>query len=197
MGLTVTPATLIPRPDTETLVDTALNRIPGEAKMRVADLGTGSGAVALALAAERPQIQVWGTDISNDALQVAQKNRSDLGLKNVVFFLVDRWFPDDPQLYDCIVSNPPYVASGHENLVSTEIAHEPKLALVAGPQGLDAIRDIIALAPGRLVAGGWLMLEHGFDQKDAVQDLMQKAGFTKIKTSKDLAGNDRVTEGCL
>ena len=197
MELRVAPTTLIPRPETETLVEYGLMRIRDDDSFSVADLGTGSGAIALAIAKENSRTRIHATDVSVNALSVAKENRHRLGLRNVFFHHVENWLPNDYEPYDLLISNPPYVASSHENLIDTEITHEPRTALVAGADGLDAIRDIAELAPSALKPQGWLLLEHGFDQRAAVREILEDAGFDSITCYQDLAGVDRVTEGRL
>lgn len=193
LELAVTPDVLIPRPETETLVEAALARLPPSARpLRVLDLATGSGAVALAIARERPSAQVVATDVSVDALAVASANASRLGLANVQF-IASSWYaavPDGP--YDAIVSNPPYVAAGDPHLGEGDLPFEPMAALVAGSDGLDALRSIVGGAPARLAAGGWLIVEHGYDQAERVAELLAAAGFEALATLRDLAGIPRV-----
>jgi release factor glutamine methyltransferase len=193
LELKVTPAVLIPRPETETLVEAALARLPADQSLRVADLGTGSGAIALALARERPMAHVIATDISDAALAVARDNERAHCIPNVVFH-ESIWFAAlAGQQFDLIVSNPPYVAAGDPHLAA--LRFEPQTALVAGADGLDALRLIIREAPAYLSAEGWLLVEHGADQGDAVRSLFATAGFSAIETLPDLAGLARVTAG--
>lgn len=195
LDLQVTPATLIPRPETELLVELALERLPADRMLRVADLGTGSGAIALAIARERPQAKVVATDASADALAIARGNAARHGLDNVVF-REGRWFaPLAGERFDLVASNPPYVADGDAHLEQGDLRYEPRSALAAGPDGLDDVRIIVADARGHLAAGGWLLLEHGLDQGDAVRTLLDAAGFTQVATRQDLEGRDRVTLG--
>ncbi len=193
LPLRVTGDTLIPRPDTEVLVERALARIPEDAQWRIADLGTGSGAVALAIARERPRCRVIATDRSAEALAVARDNAERLHLRKLEF-RPGSWFdviaPGECQV---VVSNPPYVPDGDPHLDSGDVHHEPRLALVGGSDGLDPIRLIIAGAAMALTPGSWLLLEHGFDQGEAVQDLLARAEFEMIETHRDLAGLERVT----
>ncbi|MES1943334.1 N5-glutamine S-adenosyl-L-methionine-dependent methyltransferase [Salinisphaera sp. PC39] len=195
LDLTVSAAVLVPRPETELLVERALAVLPPGADGRIADLGTGSGALALALASERPGMTVIATDASDDALDVARGNARRLGLTNVECRRGE-WLTalEADGKYRLIVSNPPYVAAGDPHLVA--LGHEPQSALVAGPDGLDALRRIVADTPAHLDNGGYLMLEHGADQGPAVRALLHQAGFRDIETHSDLAGHPRVTVGC-
>lgn len=191
LKLTVTSDTLIPRPDTETLVEAALQKIAGP--MRVLDLGTGTGAIALAIASHAPQSQVTAVDASDRALKVAETNRHSLQLANVSL-LHSHWYSAlAKQTFDLIVSNPPYIEAADQHLSQGDLRFEPLSALAAGEDGLADIRQIIAQAPGYLNQGGWLMLEHGYNQADAVQNLYQTAGFAHIQTLRDLGDNPRVT----
>ncbi|HXG29945.1 MAG TPA: peptide chain release factor N(5)-glutamine methyltransferase [Nevskiales bacterium] len=193
LELKVTPDVLIPRPETETLVEAALARMPADKPLRVAELGTGSGAIALALARERPRAHVVGTDISDAALAVARQNERLHGIPNVVFH-ESVWFAAlEGQRFDLIVSNPPYVAEHDPHLEA--LRFEPRAALAAGPDGLDALRLIIREAPGYLEPGGWLLVEHGPAQDAAVRGLFAAAGFAAIETLPDLAGLPRVSLG--
>lgn len=195
LDLQVTPATLIPRPGTETLVEAALQRIPEQASWRIADLGTGSGAIALAIAGERPACRVVATDNSPNALKVAEKNARMQGLANLEFHLGD-WFKAlDGDVFDIIVSNPPYVRDNDPHLEQGDVRFEPRMALTSGEDGLDAIRHIAAHAPAHLKPGGWLMLEHGYDQREAVQALLEEAGYSEIECLRDLGGQPRVCLG--
>ncbi len=195
MDLRVTPATLIPRPETELLVDTAL-QISGDVKnMSVADLGTGSGAVALALASEKPVWDVYATDFSVDALSVAKENAERLKIKNIVFSQGD-WCDALPKhLFDIIVSNPPYVAKGDVHLAQSVYDYEPHAALFSRENGLSDIRRIITGALNYLKPGAYVMLEHGFEQAEAVRNIFAETGYIDIKTISDLAGLERVTIG--
>jgi release factor glutamine methyltransferase len=191
LNLQVDARVLDPRPDTETLVEWALEQLPTETTQRVLDLGTGSGAVALALQHHRPQNQITAVDASADALAVAQANAHRLQLP--VHFIHSDWMAAVPGRFEMIVSNPPYVVDGDPHL--SALTHEPLQALTSGPDGLDDIRQIIAQAPSRLVPGGWLLLEHGWDQAKAVQTLLDQAGFEQVQSRQDLAGVDRCTGG--
>lgn len=196
--LAVTPDVLIPRADTETLVQAALASEAASATApQVLDLGTGSGAVAIALARARPRWHLTATDISEAALLVAQANANRLGVADRIRFLVADWFhglPDDRR-YDLLVSNPPYVAEADPHLADPGIAAEPRHALVAGPEGLDALHRIAAEAPLRLKPGGWLWLEHGHEQGPAVRDLLARLGYHAVDTHRDAGGRERVTGG--
>ena len=195
LALAVTPAVLIPRPETETLVEVALARLPADRPIAVLDLGTGSGALALAIAHERPHARVTATDVSPDALAVAEGNAQRLGLANVAFLRSD-WYAAVPAgPFDAIVSNPPYVAAGDPHLVDGDLRFEPAGALSPGGDGLGALRTIIGGARERLVPGGTLAVEHGHDQSQAVQALFAAAGFDGITVARDLAGIPRVVAG--
>ena len=195
LDLMVTPDTLIPRPETERLVELALERLPHSGRVRIADLGTGSGAIALALAGERPDALVAATDASAAALAVAGANARAAGLGNVCFHAGD-WFGALPgQRFDLVASNPPYVADGDPHLLEGDLRFEPPAALSSGRDGLDAIRRIVADAPAHLSPGGWLLLEHGWTQGAAVRALLLAAGFVEVDTHRDLEERDRVTLG--
>jgi release factor glutamine methyltransferase len=195
LNLEVTPDVLVPRPETELLVESALASIAGLANPAVVDLGTGSGAIAIAIAAERPDALVTATDVSATALGVAQRNAAALGLRNLRFREGAWYTPLEGWRFDAIVSNPPYVAAGDPALVA--LAHEPRLALVAGSDGLEALTAVASGAPRHLAPGGWLLVEHGASQGDAARSLLRSAGLEKITTRADLAGLDRVTEGAM
>jgi release factor glutamine methyltransferase len=197
LDLAVTPATLIPRPETELLVELALERLPAEVPLRVADLGTGSGAIALAIARERPHARVVATDASEAALAVACGNAERNGVGNVAFRSGDWFAPLRGERFDLIASNPPYIALDDPHLGEGDLRFEPATALSSGADGLDAIRTLVAGAPAHLAAGGWLLLEHGWTQGDAVRALLQQAGFGDVRTAQDLEGRDRVTLGCV
>lgn len=194
-SLAVSRATLVPRPETEILVERALAHLPADCRHRVADLGTGTGAVAFAIARERPGCQVTAVDLSKPALAVARRNARTLGLSNVVFRQGDWYDALPPGRYAMLVSNPPYVATTEWDETDPELQFEPRMALVAGRDGLDALRTLVRGAGQRLVAGGWLKVEHGLHQDEAVQRLFKQAGFVDIVTTPDLAGRPRVTEG--
>ncbi|MFM7025129.1 MAG: peptide chain release factor N(5)-glutamine methyltransferase [Limnohabitans sp.] len=193
LRLQVDARVLDPRPDTETLVEWALDLLPKGGTQRVLDLGTGSGAVALALQHGRPHCQVTAVDASADALAVASANAQRLALP--VRLVQSNWMDAVPGPFELIVSNPPYVAEGDPHLAA--LTHEPLQALTSGADGLDDIRHIIAQAPSRLAPGGWLLLEHGWDQACAVQTLLRRAGFEAVQSRRDLAGIERCTGGYL
>ena len=193
--LLVSPHTLIPRPETELLVELALERAPSDIALRMADLGTGSGAIALALAHERPQAQVIAVDVSEGALDIARANAHALRLANVEFRHGDWLAPLHGERFDLIASNPPYIALGDPHLDEGDLRFEPASALSSGNDGLDAIRGIVRDAPVHLREGGWLLLEHGWEQGEAVRALLRDAGFVDIATERDLEGRDRVTLG--
>lgn len=195
LALEVTPAVLVPRPETETAVELALEWLPADRPARLLDLGTGSGAIALALANARPHATIVAVDVSADALAVARRNADALGLRNVAFRVSDWYASLDAAPFDLIASNPPYVAAGDPHLTQDDVRHEPRTALVSGRDGLDALRAIVAGAAARLVPGGALVVEHGFDQAEAVQALLRAAGFTAIVGRRDLAGIVRVAAG--
>lgn len=193
--LRVTPDTLIPRPETELLVELALERLPADRALRVADLGTGSGAIALSLACERPRARVVASDASAAALAVARDNARALGIGNVAF-AEGSWFaPLAGERFDLVASNPPYVADGDPHLAEGDLRFEPASALASGHDGLDDIRRIAAEAPAHLLPGGWLLLEHGHDQGEPVRALLRQAGFSEVGTRRDLERRDRVTLG--
>jgi release factor glutamine methyltransferase len=194
LDLEVSPATLIPRPETELLVERALMRGTRDTRLNVADLGTGSGAVALAIACERPQWRVVATERSSAALAVALCNSRRLSLGNVEFVAGDWFEPIAGRRFDAIVSNPPYLRADDPHLQRGDVRAEPRAALVGGDDGLEALRHLIAGAGAHLVPGGWLMLEHGYDQADAVRAMFAAHGFDDIVSLPDLAGHERVTE---
>ncbi|MBD9423714.1 peptide chain release factor N(5)-glutamine methyltransferase [Pseudomonas sp. PDM15] len=194
LDLEVAPHTLIPRPDTELLVETALQLAPA-APRRVLDLGTGTGAIALALASERGGWRVTGVDRIAEAVELAERNRQRLKLTNAGFRL-SSWFDAlAGERFDLIVSNPPYIATADRHLDEGDVRFEPMSALVAGADGLDDIRQIIDQAPRHLEAGGWLLLEHGYDQAEAVRGLLSAAGFAAVESRRDLGGHERISLG--
>ena len=195
LDLSVSRAVLIPRPETERLVELALERIAPDREMRVADLGTGSGAIALAIASERPRTHVLATDASADALAVARANAERFALRNVTFAQGDWCDALGDARFDVIVSNPPYIADGDPHLDAGDLPREPRSALASGSDGLDAIRRIVGCAPSHLEPGGWLLLEHGWDQAPRVRALLERERFGDIESARDDAGHERVTLG--
>ncbi len=193
--LLVSPQTLIPRPETELLVELALERAPPDTALRMADLGTGSGAIALALAHERRQAQVIAVDVSEGALEIARANARALGLVNVEFRHGDWLAPLAGERFDLIASNPPYIGDDDPHLREGDLRFEPARALSSGPDGLEAIGIILRDAPVHLRPGGWLLLEHGWKQGEAVRELLIAAGFDAVCTHRDLEDRDRVTSG--
>ena len=197
LPLKVTPATLIPRPDTETLVEAAFQKIAVDMAWDILDLGTGTGAVALAIAKHRPTCHVIGVDASAEALVVAIENAQNLDLKNLSL-IKSNWFSDlAPEKFDVIVTNPPYIAEADCHLTQGDLRFEPLSALASGFDGLDDIRLIIQQAPNYLKPNGWLMLEHGYDQAHSVAALLKEHGFSQIDHAQDLAGILRVTFGSI
>lgn len=193
----VTPDTLIPRPETELLVELTLQRIPVHGPFRVLDLGTGSGAIALSIAQSRPDAEVVAVDASEAALQVARGNARRLGIANANM-LCSNWFSAlAGHRYDLIVSNPPYVAAGDVHLSRGDVRFEPLSALASGVDGLDDIRRIIVGAGKFMAHGAWLLLEHGYDQADKVRTLLEQAGFAEVFSAKDMSGIERVSGGML
>ncbi|WP_267224934.1 peptide chain release factor N(5)-glutamine methyltransferase [Dyella silvae] len=193
LELAVTPATLIPRPETELLVELALERL--QAGAQVADLGTGSGAIALAIAHERPQTQVTATDASADALAVAQSNAVKHGITNVRFVHGDWLTPLAGQRFHMVVSNPPYIEAADPHLQQGDLRFEPPTALASGADGLDDIRRIVDDARAHLEPGGWLLMEHGWNQGEAVRAMLAAAGYHEVFTAQDLEQRDRVSGG--
>lgn len=191
--LKVTADTLVPRPDTELLVEQALQRL-GDQACKIVDLGTGTGAIALALAGERPDCSVTATDIHPATLDVARLNSEALNLP--IRLLQSAWFDGLlGERFHMIVSNPPYIEEQDEHLQGVGVKYEPMRALASGPDGLHDIRQIVDLAPEHLDADGWLLLEHGYNQGEAVRQLMTVRGFDQVRTVQDLGDNDRVTLG--
>ena len=195
MTITVTPDTLIPRPETEHLVELALERIPPSATWRIADLGTGTGIIALAIARERPGCQILATDVSPAALRVARDNAAQLGVTNIRFGEGSWCEPLSGETFEMIVANPPYIHPDDPHLQQGDLRFEPRSALQSGPDGLADIRQIGTCARQHLRPPGWLLLEHGYDQGPAVSRLLQDWGYQQVKTEKDLAQNDRISLG--
>lgn len=196
LDLEVAPHTLIPRPDTELLVETALELLPAT-PARMLDLGTGTGAIALALASERPAWQVVAVDRIDEAVALAERNRHRLQLNNV-HVRTSYWYDAlDGERFDLIISNPPYIRAEDPHLVAGDVRFEPSSALVAGQDGLDDLRVIIARAPGHLLPGGWLLLEHGYDQAADVRELLSQQGFGDVCSRIDLGGHERISLGRL
>ena len=194
MPLKVTPATLIPRPETELLVELAITRLSDET-LQVLDMGTGSGAIALAIATEKPNCQILASDISDEALIVAKENADSLNIKNVRFIKSD-WGNDIPQQkFDLIVSNPPYIEKNDPHLLQGDLRFEPDIALSANSNGLSDLISVIKFSKQRLKSGGTLLLEHGFDQHRAVADMFEEHGFSNINNWQDIFGNIRVSGG--
>ena len=194
LDLEVAPHTLIPRPDTELLVETALELLPAT-PLRVLDLGTGTGAIALALASERGGWRVTGVDRVDEAVALAERNRQRLQLSNAEF-RPSQWFSAlAGERYGLIVSNPPYIAADDRHLGEGDVRFEPASALVSGVDGLDDIRQIIAQAPQHLEPGGWLLLEHGYDQAETVRALLAGGGFVAVESRRDLGGHQRISLG--
>jgi release factor glutamine methyltransferase len=194
LELEVASHTLIPRPDTELLVETVLALLPAT-PAALLDLGTGTGAIALALTSERPAWRLTGVDRVAEAVALAERNRARLNLNNASF-VASHWFSAlAGQRYQLIVSNPPYIAADDRHLAEGDVRFEPSSALVAGADGLDDIRLIIQQAPDYLEAGGWLLLEHGFDQAAAVRELLSARGFSAVESRRDLGGHERISLG--
>lgn len=197
LDLQVAEHTLIPRADTEILVETALQLADANTAWQVLDLGTGSGALALALASERANWQITGVDRIESAVALAQANQQHTGLSNVKFLHSDWFSALAGQRYNLILSNPPYIAEHDPHLQQGDVRFEPLSALVSGPDGLADIRSIIAQAAAYLISPGWLLLEHGYDQASAVRALLEQAGFVEVRSQRDLAGHERVSLGRL
>ncbi len=194
LRLSVDEHTLIPRPETELLVELAADLARRHGARRILDLGTGSGAIALALAHADPRRSITASDVSAPALQRAGDNARRLGCAGVRFVLSD-WYAAIDERFEIIVANPPYVASTDPHLARGDLRYEPRLALDGGADGLDCLRVIVAGAPAHLLPGGWLAVEHGFDQAAAVRSLFEAAGFERLRSARDLAGQDRATLG--
>ena len=193
----VGPAVLIPRPETELLVEFTLEHTAVNAPCRVLDLGTGSGCIAVAIATQRPSAAVTASDVSSDALAVAASNAKRHGAGNVELVRSD-WFAGlGDRRFHVVVANPPYVAAGDLHLAQGDLRYEPQSALVAGPDGLECVRLIIGRATAHLERGGWLAVEHGYDQADACRSLLREAGYSGVFSRRDLAGIERMSGGRL
>ncbi len=192
----VTPATLIPRPETEQLVELTLHYLRNKKECHIIDLGTGSGAIAAAIASEQPNWQITATDYSEQAVAIAKENFKNLNLNNITTYLGD-WYSALPKgcPFDIIISNPPYITNSDPHLQQGDLTSEPLSALASGRDGLDDIRQIIKQAPQHLKQQGRLILEHGYEQGAAVRELLAEAGFQQVKTHQDLSGLDRISEG--
>ena len=195
LPLHVTTATLIPRPETELLVEQALLRIPENTAHRIADLGTGCGAIALAIALERPASHIMATDIAANALDVAKHNVARLGIHNVECRQGDWFKPLAGQYFNIIVTNPPYISAGDPYIQQGDLRFEPIGALVPGIEGLEALRIIVSQARNHLLDQGWLLVEHGYKQQEDVIDLFERAGYLHIQGFTDIAGKDRLVAG--
>lgn len=193
----VSPAVLIPRPDTELLVELALARIPPDSHNRLLDLGTGSGAIAITLARQRPKTEVIAVDRSRKALEIAQKNARALQVTNVSFVQGNWCAGLGVRIFDIIVANPPYIRENDPHLAQGDLRFEPIAALVADDNGLASIKQIACSAPAHLCRGGYLMLEHGYDQAEACRSILIENGFSDIESMRDLAGIERATLGKL
>ncbi|MFP9430773.1 peptide chain release factor N(5)-glutamine methyltransferase [Enterobacter sp. LM3] len=194
LPLFVSPATLIPRPDTECLVEQALARLPAN-YCRILDLGTGTGAIALALASERPDCDVTAVDVMPDAVALAQRNVEHLGFRNVTV-LQSSWFSAlENRAFEMIVSNPPYIDEHDPHLAQGDVRFEPLTALVAANEGLADLDHIVTTSRQHLLPGGWLLVEHGWTQGEAVRALFTQAGYAAVETCRDYGGNDRLTLG--
>ncbi|WP_122574132.1 peptide chain release factor N(5)-glutamine methyltransferase [Pseudomonas viridiflava] len=197
LDLEVAPHTLIPRPETEMLVEAALELVPAFAPTQVLDLGTGTGAIGLALANDRRQWKITAVDRVPEAVELAERNRQRLQLDNAEV-LNSHWFSAlEGRQFDLIISNPPYISEADPHLSMGDVRFEPGSALTAGPDGLDDLRTIISEAPAYLSPGGWLLLEHGYDQGPAVRELLIRHGFERIQTRRDLGEHERITFGCM
>ena len=197
MDLLVSEATLIPRPETELLVERALTHLDNSTAYHIADLGTGCGAIALALGKERPLAHIVASETSPRAMYIVRRNMERLDIHNLQLHTGSWLDPFTPYQFDMLVSNPPYVRSDDPHLEQGDVRYEPRTALAAGMDGLNAIREIIPIAKRQLKPGGWLLLEHGYDQAPEVRDLLQQADFTNINTFNDINDIPRVTEAQL
>jgi release factor glutamine methyltransferase len=196
-GFRVDSRVLIPRPETEGLIDAALARLPVSGAPEVVDLGTGSGCIAITLGLEQPNLKVLGVDSSADAIEVARSNARALGCSNVDFVIGDWLRGIDDHRLTMIVANPPYIADDDAHLTEGDLRFEPRQALTPGGDGLNGVRAIIEQAPAALIVNGWLIFEHGYDQAGAVRELMEDQGFVDLFTEQDLAGHERITGGRL
>lgn len=195
LELGINKDTLIPRPETELLVEMALQMIPKETKFNILELGTGSGAIAIAIATERPNCKIIASDMNMNALTMAKKNAKTHRLRNIQFYLSD-WYQNIPlQLFDLLVSNPPYIKKNDKHLAQGDVRFESKLALLAGMDGLQAIHRILDHAKSYLASDAYLLIEHGCEQKTLVQEIFLKHGFKHVETFQDLSGQDRMTRG--
>lgn len=194
LRLKVTPDTLIPRPETEHLVEQALDRLNPATQARILDLGTGSGAIALALASEAPKWQIYAVDISEGALAVAQDNAQQHQLSNITF-IRSHWFEKIEGKFDLVVSNPPYIEATDHHLQQGDLRYEPLSALASGSDGLNDIREIVEKAHKCLLPGGWLMFEHGYDQGQKCREILTRAGYESVFSHNDLAGHCRLSGG--
>ena len=195
LDLQVTPATLIPRTETELLIEIGLEKVEGQSSPAIIDLGTGSGAIALTLAKELPHARIHAVDVSHDTLEVARQNAVRNGITNVSF-LQSHWF-ENMKAFDAnlIITNPPYIADSDPHLSEGDLRFEPRVALVSGHDGLDAIRLIIQQSPDHMLSAAWLVIEHGYDQAARIRELLSLRGFAHVETRKDLEQRDRVTFG--
>lgn len=193
----VTPDVLIPRPETELLVETALERLPRHRPARILDLGTGSGCIAITLALARPDSEVTAVDVSTHAIQLAEANARRLGVSHCRFVVSDWYAGLNSDRFDMIVSNPPYIDANDPHLAQEDLRHEPQSALVSGSSGLDDIDTIVARAVYRLEQGGWLLFEHGYNQAVSCRALLINAGFDAVFNLTDMAGLPRVSGGCF
>ncbi|RUR11367.1 peptide chain release factor N(5)-glutamine methyltransferase [Legionella sp. km772] len=195
LNLTVTPHTLIPRHETERLVELALELLPAQASLNILDLGTGSGTIALALASERPHWQITACDKSKEALEIAKANAKQLKLTNISFYESDWFSALPPSSYHAIVSNPPYIAPNDPHLQQGDVRFEPLSALISEENGLADIQKICTEGYNHLLANGLILLEHGYDQKNAIRAILNKLGYCKEDCWQDISGQDRVSGG--
>jgi release factor glutamine methyltransferase len=195
LSLTVTTDVLIPRPETETLVEFVVEKFSARTRMKIADVGTGSGAIACALAAEHPQWRIVATDISAAALDIARLNASSHNLENITFARGEWLHALGDKDFDLIISNPPYIAANDSHLAEGDVRFEPQAALTSGEHGLDAITLLTQQSGDYLVHDGWLVVEHGYDQQQPVRECFSQAGFSQITQLSDLAGQPRMTAG--